>query len=167
MKLNFVWTNTKKEGGDAVPPTKGRMAAAPQSRGGRKHPRRRRETAPLKGGTQHHTRREKEDSSTNALKKGRENSTSPKGGGGEGTTTRKGREGKQHQLEEGEGRSLLWVVLPVPSSLECVASHPSSLSDGATYSARSFGWRCSSPLLRVALLFSLGRCGFPSSLLFG
>ena len=77
-----------------------------------------------------------------------------KGGGGE-TTTRKGREGKQHQPKEGWTQPSLGgaaiacsfrALLPFPSSLVCVASHPSSLLDVATFPLRSCGWRCCSLL---------------------
>ena len=63
-------------------------------------------------------------------------------------------ESTQHQPKEGEtqpsfgGASFprsFWPLLPLPCSLECVASRPSSLQDGATFPPRFFS---------VALLFS-------------
>ena len=61
--------------------------------------------------------------------------------------THRRRRGKHHHLKEKRGkatraqrrerRSILWVVLPFPSSLECVVSHSSSLLDGASFPPRS------------------------------
>ena len=114
--------------------------------------------APLKGRKQHHTQKKREDSSTTA-KEG--NNTTRKEGRYESTSTRKGRERKQHQSKEGRDAAFFGLVLPSPHPSGRCCLFPSSLEYGATFGTRLVVGAAVLLTSLVALLSLHGPSGTP------